>query len=314
MYMNIHRHALGVSKLYEGTLPRSGGPDEHIYPLVVNNTLMMNTIPSDNSTTSYDTTYQSLSFGEWLDNEAPTCSDGPLSNPILDFGEFNAPSFEPPPQDPFRNVRPVMQPHPLNDWPQSLGGQGATPYLPQQTAILDAPPQSVVHPAIPLQSAVDGTYTLSTHPPASFPTSSSSALFGSGERAAPSRFSPTQYIPMTSAPAPAPVCSSLTWPMAPISGPSTGAPVPVVRPWDVDASARGRGFASAAAGASMPRTVPRRAVPVDRCLCCMRAHPFVRVHDTIEWVRPDVMKMVVYFNWSLNAEAEAHESWEPRRE
>jgi hypothetical protein len=37
----------------------------------------------------------------------------------------------------------------------------------------------------------------------------------------------------------------------------------------------------------------------------------VRVDDAIEWVRPDVMKMVLYFNWSPNAEAEAHESWDP---
>jgi hypothetical protein len=41
-------------------------------------------------------------------------------------------------------------------------------------------------------------------------------------------------------------------------------------------------------------------------------HPLVRVDDTIEWVRPDVMKMVLYFNWSAHAEAEAHDSWEPR--
>lgn len=267
----------------------------------------MDTVPSDNSTSFYDTTYQSLLFGALLNNEAPTFPDGPPADLISDIGGFNAPWLEPSPQGPLRNVRPAIQPRPLHGW--SLCEQDEITYLPQRSAILDAPPQPVVHTTPPLQSAVDGTYSLSAYPPASFPASSSSVLFGGDERVPPS------YIPMSSAPAPAPpVCSSLTWPMAPISGPSTGAPVPVVRPWDDDATARGRTFASVAAGASTPRTVPRRAVPVDRCRCCMRAHPFVRVYDTIEWVRPDVMKMVVYFNWSLNAEAEAHESWEPHRE
>jgi hypothetical protein len=71
-------------------------------------------------------------------------------------------------------------------------------------------------------------------------------------------------------------------------------------------------FAAAAtttADASV-RAEPRQ-VPVSRCTCCKRVHPLVRVNDTIEWVRPDVMKMMLYFNWSQNADAEAHESWEP---
>ncbi|KAI9463798.1 hypothetical protein F5148DRAFT_193415 [Russula earlei] len=40
-----------------------------------------------------------------------------------------------------------------------------------------------------------------------------------------------------------------------------------------------------------------------------RTHPLVRVEDRIEWVRRDLMKMTLWFNWSPDAEAEAHERW-----
>ena len=40
-----------------------------------------------------------------------------------------------------------------------------------------------------------------------------------------------------------------------------------------------------------------------------REVPLVRVKEEVEWVRPDVMKMTLWFNWSPNAEAEAHEAW-----
>jgi hypothetical protein len=110
-------------------------------------------------------------------------------------------------------------------------------------------------------------------------------------------------IPMSGlAPALA-LSSSLTWMTS-----MTPTPKPLMRTWD--ATAASMGPATAAAGASM-RTEQRQ-VPVPRCSCSKRAHPLVRVNDAIEWVRPDVMKMVLYFNFSLNAEAEAHESWEPR--
>jgi hypothetical protein len=40
-----------------------------------------------------------------------------------------------------------------------------------------------------------------------------------------------------------------------------------------------------------------------------REVPLVRVEEHIEWVRPGVMKMTLWFNWSPEAEAEAHEAW-----
>jgi len=36
----------------------------------------------------------------------------------------------------------------------------------------------------------------------------------------------------------------------------------------------------------------------------------VRVEDRIEWVRDDLMKMTLLFNWSPQAEAEVHEPWD----
>ncbi len=72
------------------------------------------------------------------------------------------------------------------------------------------------------------------------------------------------------------------------------------------------GVATVAAATGAP-TTSASAEPqqVSRCTCYKRVRPVVRADDTIEWVRPDVMKMVLYFNWSSNAETEAHESWEP---
>jgi hypothetical protein len=40
-----------------------------------------------------------------------------------------------------------------------------------------------------------------------------------------------------------------------------------------------------------------------------REVPLVRVEDRIEWVRRDLLKMTLWFNWSLDAEAHAHEPW-----
>jgi hypothetical protein len=112
---------------------------------------------------------------------------------------------------------------------------------------------------------------------------------------------------MTSGPVPSGLASSssLTW-MTPIIPTSN----PVIRPWDADTASMGPATIPALTSTAPARAEPSQ-VPVSRCTCCKRVNPLVRVDDTIEWVRPDVMKMVLYFNWSSNAEAEAHEPWEP---
>ena len=38
--------------------------------------------------------------------------------------------------------------------------------------------------------------------------------------------------------------------------------------------------------------------------------PLVRVEDRVVWVRPHVLKITLWLNWSPNAEAEAHEPWD----
>jgi len=150
-----------------------------------------------------------------------------------------------------------------------------------------------------------------THPSASCPSGSSSAAFENGELERLS-FSSIQNIPipMTSGPVPSSglassASSSLTW-MTPIIPTSD----PAIRPWDADTASMGPATIPALSSTDPARTEPPR-VPVSRCTCCKRVHPLVRVDDSIEWVRPDLMKMVLYFNWSSSAEAEAHESWEP---
>ncbi|KAI0269917.1 hypothetical protein BC834DRAFT_841644 [Gloeopeniophorella convolvens] len=41
-----------------------------------------------------------------------------------------------------------------------------------------------------------------------------------------------------------------------------------------------------------------------------QGRPLVRVEDTIEWVRPGVLRMTVYFNWSPDAEIGARGPWD----
>ncbi|KAI0301158.1 hypothetical protein B0F90DRAFT_1817176 [Multifurca ochricompacta] len=52
------------------------------------------------------------------------------------------------------------------------------------------------------------------------------------------------------------------------------------------------------------RRVPSIRVPPRRLV------PLVRIEDQIEWVRPGVLKMTLWFNWSPDAGAERNESWE----
>lgn len=83
------------------------------------------------------------------------------------------------------------------------------------------------------------------------------------------------------------------------TAPYTAPPVPeatLFRPGVADA---GPTTANAYARRSK-RARPRRA----------REVPLVRIEDRIEWVSRDVMKMTLWFNWSPDAEAEAHEAWE----
>jgi hypothetical protein len=59
----------------------------------------------------------------------------------------------------------------------------------------------------------------------------------------------------------------------------------------------------------------RRVSPVrNRRRRTKRETPLVRVEDRIEWVGRDLLKMTLWFNWSPDAEAKAHEPWgEPPR-
>ena len=180
-----------------------------------------------------------------------------------------------------------------------VGPDILNPQVQPQSADFNGFPQSHIHAPVttpPTTDMSDGTLDPITHPSASRPSGSS---FASGIR--------NISIPMSGLPQALTPSSSFTW----MTSRTTPTPEPLMRTWDANAASMGPAtVAPAASGASM-RTEQRQ-VPVPRCLCSKRAHPLVRVDDAIEWVRPDVMKMVLYFNFSMNAEAEAHESWEPR--
>ena len=246
---------------------------------------------------------------------------------IIPQGSPSQPAFGgPPPANILATVTPHLPIDPLGAYtldthPSSLLSDGLSSpmfdngshvgagVLTPQSADFGGFPHSNTHPpAIAPQLAVDvfdGRSDPITHPWASCPSSSRSAAFDSGEQLS---LSGIQNIPMmpVMAPALAP-SSSLTW-MTSVSP----TPEPLVRPWDASATLMNPA-ASASASTSM-RAEPRepRRGPVSRCSCCNRFQPLVRVDDAIEWVRPDVMKMTLWFNWSPNADAEAQESWEPR--
>lgn len=205
-------------------------------------------------------------------------------------------------------------------------GSSSAPQVLPPTASFNAHQQHNIHPAVAPQSTFDrpdGSYALFSRAsvPLPGPASSSSAVFDSGAQT-----SQIFSIPTTSGLAPTPTSSSsLTW-LDPLVAPvvpgwsSTSIPNPIANPWGADviptcyraeaATATATAAAAAPATPSSTRAEPRQA-PVSRCSCCKRVHPFVRIDKTIEWIRPDLMKMVIYFNWSSNAEAEGPISWEP---
>ena len=263
--------------------------------------LEMNFTPTNTFLPSDDVNQQ-----EPQDEDLAFSFDDILSNDFLDFGDFGV-------DDPL--ILPPSQLPPLGG---ILSGD-VRPF--PQTTRFNALPQSDIHPTIALQQpafdAFDGTYTLLSHPSLSHRPDSSSATFDAAEQT--SLFGVQNIpIPMPSSvpvpaatPAPAPstltLTSSQSWTnpisAAPAFGWPTGAPTPVVRTWDAAAAATD----SARPASSSARAEPRQA-SVPRC-SCDRRHPLVRVDDTVEWVRSDVVKVVLYFNWSPDAEDEAHESW-----
>ena len=176
-------------------------------------------------------------------------------------------------------------------FPRYHVGPGAffPPVSPQSNGF----PQS--HAAVAPQLTMDvcDGFDPVTLPSTSHPSGSSSAIFDNMT----SELVPAMEPAHTSS-------SSLPW--------MTRTPELVVHPWDARAAPLGPAAAFAAAASTASVRAESRQVPASRCACCRRVHPLVRVNDAVEWVRPDVMRMVLYFNWSQNAEAEAHESWEPR--
>jgi len=183
--------------------------------------------------------------------------------------------------------------------------QGTIPQVRSRakTSSISTNPQLNFHPPVHHQltfDTFDDPYPLLPQPLSSpLSTSIPGIDYSGGDRAAPLSSVRNVSFPMASGSAP--FHPSLT-PVVPISGSPFSASMPIVP------------IGSAPAAATPPTTTFARAeprqVPTSRGLCPECVRPLVRVDNTIEWVRPDVMKMVVYFNFSSNAEAEAHSSWE----
>jgi len=272
----------------------------------------MSFVPFNNHSSSHDAIRPSPSHLE-VDYEALTLQDIPFleSNDFLNEEGFPTDLFPifPPQASPPTGLQHVPRSQVIGE-PQRIG---RSPRGPQQPSSSRSFPEPFNHPAVVPQSPFDGTYSFQTHPskhPSAWPSPGSTFYGGGGgcEQAAPAVAIPSMSgtVPMAlMAPAAAPFSSSSTHHVtAPTSGLPAGARMPVVRPWN-----------AAPTGACSRAAVPPPPIPTPVCSCRrLRAHPLVRVDDMIEWVRPDLMRMSVWFNWSLNADAEAHESWERRHE
>jgi hypothetical protein len=187
---------------------------------------------------------------------------------------------------------------------------------PQQTAILSALPRPVIHPILdtqPTLGVLDGGNT--RYSAASVvPAGSNPVVFNNLNGEPESLFGhPGLPIPMTSGLVPASLLSPIQANPASLTfGPHTGASEPIVQTWDASAFTFAAPIRHATDTASANTGGPRRReVPIFHCACTRHGRPLVRVHDVVEWVSPDVMKMVTYFNFSPNAGAEAHSFWDP---
>jgi len=253
--------------------------------------------------------------------------DPVLANTFVPSGDINDPSLsfilpQQGPQDPQDEVPISFDDLSTNNDFLKLLGSGFDPFSPHVPPQGSPLPPDFVRPfphsasfnALPQSTlnAFGGTYAPLSHASASNLAGSNSAALDAGEQVDPFG---TQNISMLmpSGPALAPAPGSSSSPsylnlMDPVSaGPTsawpTGTLSPVVRARDAMVLSMNR----ATTATAFVRAEPRQ-VPVPRC-SCYRHQPLVRVDDTIEWVRPGVMKMVVHFNFSWNAEAEAHSSW-----
>ena len=185
------------------------------------------------------------------------------------------------PRSSVQNVNPPSQPFHVNGqmsswdylWPLLI------PSLPDRS-----PHHSSVTQNTQATSACHGT-TCPTHP-----TTSGPAQFGGGRPA------PTAQDLTASSAAQAPSSSS-SCPNPTV--PHTAPPVPEAPLFLPGVANVGPTTANAHARRSR-RVRPRRA----------REVPLVRIEDRIEWVSRDVMKMTLWFNWSPDAESEAHEEWD----
>ena len=200
-----------------------------------------------------------------------TYNSGP-SNNIDPFSIFTSNV----PRSFVQNVNPPSQPPLVNDPLSSLN---------LWPLFIPPPPDRSSHHSSTTQNgqATSACHTCPTHP------TSGPFQFG-GERPAPAVHNPTAL----SAAAPS---SSSSFPNP--TAPHTAPPIPeepLFRPGAADV-----GPSTAFTHARRRRRVRPRPP---------REVPLVRIEDRIEWVSRDVMKMTLWFNWSPDAEDEAHEAWD----
>jgi hypothetical protein len=158
-------------------------------------------------------------------------------------------------------------------------------------------PQS--NPAFQHASTSQNVQATGTRPTSATHPAVGSFQFGSGQ-SAPSAQDTTTSAPLTAAPSSS---SSCVDPAGPSHARPPASDAPLFHPGAADA---GPSTSTQSAHARKPK---RSRAPPGRNARRGRAVPLVRIEDHIEWVSPDVMKMTVWFNWSPDAEAEAHDAW-----
>jgi len=195
-------------------------------------------------------------------------------------------------QGPRQGVNPSPHPSLLNDQaPSDVVWPRANP-----TALPDGSSQQYISSNQSFQTACT-CQTCSAHR-----TTAGPVQFSGGQPAPAVRDAMTPSAPSSS--------SRTSWrvPTAPpVWPPALVASMPY--PGAIDASLIGPAQPTANTSYARMSTSRKRVRPVHNPRRA-REVPFVRVKDRIEWVRRDLMKMTLWFNWSPDAEVEPYESWD----
>lgn len=244
-------------------------------------------------------------------NSRDMYSDAPGRSMTLPNSDSFLPSHSQVPQDPDHNIHPSSSHLPFtiggSSRSQDFGLSGTTPsYLLEDLRAVGATDATALWlPLYPPPCAYN------THP--TIASAGPSRLGGERPTPHPWNSNIAQPGPVMAAPAPTPALApppSTPLPLQPFnSDPRDFYPFPAAPATQAQAlntpNVTGRPRSRGSRTSTSTRVPARPRGPRTR----PRA-PLVRVEDDVVWVRPHVLKVTLWLNWSPNADAEARESWD----